>query len=78
MRTARPPAAGECMVKLYPDRQQYTFWDYRQPSSLEANKGWRIDYIAATKNLEKNLVEAKMFQQVKHSDHCPVYCKIRT
>jgi len=34
--------------KLYPDRQQYTFWDYRKPSSLDANKGWRIDHILAT------------------------------
>jgi exodeoxyribonuclease III len=34
--------------KLYPDRRQYTFWDYRAPSSLEANKGWRIDHILAT------------------------------
>ncbi len=38
----------DVFLKLYPDRQQYTFWDYRQPSSLEANKGWRIDHILAT------------------------------
>jgi exodeoxyribonuclease-3 len=34
--------------RLYPDRQQYTFWDYRAPSSLDSNKGWRIDHILAT------------------------------
>jgi exodeoxyribonuclease-3 len=34
--------------KLYPDRQQFTFWDYLRPNSLEANKGWRIDHILAT------------------------------
>lgn len=34
--------------KLHPTRQQFTFFDYRQPSSLEANKGWRIDHILAT------------------------------
>jgi exodeoxyribonuclease III len=33
---------------LHPTRQQFTFFDYRQPSSLEANKGWRIDHILAT------------------------------
>jgi exodeoxyribonuclease-3 len=33
---------------LHPDRLQYTFWDYRKPSSLDANKGWRIDHILAT------------------------------
>lgn len=38
----------DVFTKLYPERQQYTFWDYRRPSSLEANKGWRIDHILAT------------------------------
>ncbi len=38
----------DVFVKLYPTRQQYTFWDYRAPGSLEANKGWRIDHILAT------------------------------
>jgi len=32
----------------YPKKQQYTFWDYRQPSALENNRGWRIDHILAT------------------------------
>lgn len=32
----------------YPRKQQYTFWDYRQPSALENNRGWRIDHILAT------------------------------
>jgi exodeoxyribonuclease III len=51
-RTAYQEAASWGFVdvfrKLYPDRQQYTFWDYRKPSSLDANKGWRIDHILAT------------------------------
>jgi len=34
--------------KLYPDKQQFTFWDYLRPSSLDKNKGWRIDHILAT------------------------------
>jgi len=41
----------DVFVKLYPDRQQYTFWDYRAPGSLEANRGWRIDHILATASL---------------------------
>ncbi len=32
----------------FPDRQQFTFWDYRQPNALEANRGWRIDHIMVT------------------------------
>ncbi|HEX5000173.1 MAG TPA: exodeoxyribonuclease III [Terriglobia bacterium] len=36
---------------LHPDVQQFTFWDYLRPSSVEKNKGWRIDHILATKAL---------------------------
>lgn len=62
---------------FHPDeRHQYSWWSFRANARAN-NKGWRIDYIAATKNLEKNLIESAMFQQVKHSDHCPVYCKLK-
>lgn len=61
---------------FHSEPHQYSWWSFRA-NARSNNKGWRIDYIAATKNLEKNLVEAQMFQQVKHSDHCPVYCKLK-
>ncbi len=61
---------------FHKEAHQYSWWSFRANARAN-NKGWRIDYISATKNLEKNLVEAQMFQQVKHSDHCPVYCKIK-
>jgi exodeoxyribonuclease-3 len=45
----------DVFLKLYPGRQQFTFWDYRfrsnGKSSVEANLGWRIDHILATKPL---------------------------
>ncbi|NKB82047.1 MAG: exodeoxyribonuclease III [Nitrospirales bacterium] len=37
----------------YPDRQQFTFWDYRQPPAVLHNRGWRIDHILATPALAK-------------------------
>lgn len=43
--------------KLHPDRRQYTFWDYRQPSSLDADKGWRIDHILATAPLARKCTQ---------------------
>lgn len=46
--------------KLHPDRQQYTFWDYRAPSSLEANKGWRIDHILATPPLAERCTKVEV------------------
>jgi exodeoxyribonuclease-3 len=35
----------------YPRRQQFTFWDYRRPDALEANRGWRIDHMMVTPSL---------------------------
>lgn len=46
--------------RLHPDRLQYTFWDYRRPSSLDANKGWRIDHILATPPLAKTCTKAEV------------------
>jgi exodeoxyribonuclease-3 len=48
----------DVFVKLYPTRQQFTFWDYRAPSSLAANKGWRIDHMMATAPLAEKCVKA--------------------
>lgn len=59
-----------------PQPHEYSWWSFRANSRAN-NKGWRIDYIAVSKNLEGSLLESKMFQQVKHSDHCPVYCKLK-
>jgi exodeoxyribonuclease III len=36
--------------KLYPDRVQYTYWDYFR-NAFENNWGWRIDHILATEAL---------------------------
>ena len=62
---------------FHKEPHQYSWWTARFPNVRLQNKGWRIDYISATKNLEKNLVESAMYQEAKHSDHCPVYCKVR-
>jgi exodeoxyribonuclease-3 len=50
----------DVFVKLYPHRQQYTFWDYRAPNSLEANKGWRIDHILATAPLAEHCLRVEV------------------
>src|SRR2546430_11442868 len=42
---------------LYPEKQLFTFWDYLRPSSLEKNKGWRIDHILATRRSEEHTSE---------------------
>lgn len=58
------------------DPHHYSWWSLRANSRAN-NKGWRIDYISATKNLEKNLLESRMYPDALHSDHCPVYLKMK-
>lgn len=55
---------------------QYTWWYQLRPSTRLENKGWRIDYINVTNNLQKNIKAVEIFPEVKHSDHCPVYLQL--
>lgn len=57
-------------------KHEYSWWSFRA-NARNNNKGWRIDYQAVTKELNDQLVDAKIFQEVKHSDHCPVYLKLK-
>ena len=52
----------------YPRRQQYTFWDYRQPSALEANRGWRIDHILATPVLAEQCTKVAVDLNPRRAD----------
>ena len=57
----------------YPDKQLFTFWDYLRPSSLEKNKGWRIDHILATRPLAEKCkevdVDIEPRRGLRASDH---------
>ncbi|MGE5648092.1 MAG: exodeoxyribonuclease III [Acidobacteriota bacterium] len=44
--------------KLYPDRVQYTYWDYFR-NAFQNNWGWRIDHILATAPLAARCVRAE-------------------
>ena len=57
----------------HPD--QYSWWSYRQ-NSREKNLGWRIDYNFASTELKNKLKSADIYQQVFHSDHCPVMVEL--
>jgi exodeoxyribonuclease-3 len=58
------------------EKAQYSWWSFRA-NARNNNKGWRIDYHVATKELEPQLLEANILMDVKHSDHCPIYLKIK-
>ncbi len=55
--------------------EQYTWWSYRQ-RAREKNLGWRIDYHFVSTELNNILIDAQIFQEVYHSDHCPVFIKL--
>lgn len=55
----------------------YSWWSQRFPSVRLNNKGWRIDYITVTSALEKQLVSATIYPDIKHSDHCPIFLEIK-
>ena len=61
---------------LNKEPHQYTWWSVMRPSTRLENKGWRIDYINVTENLQDHITDVKVLPEVKHSDHCPVYLKI--
>lgn len=60
---------------LNPEQVQYSWWSYRANARAN-NKGWRIDYISVTDNLNPQLQHAQQLTDVKHSDHCPVLLEL--
>ena len=55
---------------------RYSWWSYRA-NSRSNNKGWRIDYIMVSDSLEKKLVNAKILDDIHHSDHCPILVRLK-
>lgn len=61
---------------FYPEKiDQYSWWSYRANARAN-NKGWRIDYNMASTALKKDLKNAAIWPDAKHSDHCPVSVEI--
>lgn len=49
----------------------YTWWSYR-PGVRDKNVGWRIDYHCADREFLERVQKAKIYPEVKGSDHCPI------
>jgi exodeoxyribonuclease III len=63
---------------IHPERKDiYSWWSRRFPTVREQNKGWRIDYITTTGNLKNEIVNAEIYPDIQHSDHCPIYVEIK-
>lgn len=64
--------------QINPDKaHSYSWWSRRFPTVRAQNKGWRIDYISITGNLKDRLVDATIYPDAVHSDHCPVYAELK-
>jgi exodeoxyribonuclease-3 len=62
---------------LNKEPHQYSWWNVMRPTNRNDNKGWRIDYISVTENLKERIADVRIFPEVKHSDHCPVYLELK-
>lgn len=63
---------------IHPDTpHRYSWWSQRFPSVRLNNKGWRIDYISVTDKLKDSIEDAEIYPDIKHSDHCPIYLKLK-
>lgn len=49
----------------------YTWWS-PWGNARARNIGWRIDYVCASKQLQKHIIDANIHPEVMGSDHCPV------
>jgi len=63
--------------EFHSEPHRYSWWSQRFPTVRLNNKGWRIDYINVTEPLKKQLKDAEILPDVKHSDHCPVYLELK-
>ena len=52
-------------------KEAYTWWSY-MGQARERNVGWRIDYFLVSEFLKESIKEAKIYERVFGSDHCPV------
>lgn len=56
---------------FHPDEVRYTWWSYIG-KARERNVGWRLDYFVVSNSLLGNIEEAKIYDDIMGSDHCPV------
>lgn len=51
--------------------EKYSWWSYRAGARAN-NAGWRIDYAWVTESLRARVYNARIYNEVVHSDHCPI------
>lgn len=56
----------------HPDEEGHYTWWRQFGGAREANVGWRIDYVLASKSAAAKVVDAFIWPSELGSDHCPV------
>lgn len=62
---------------LHNEGERYSWWSFRFQARSK-NLGWRIDYHMVSESLKPFVIRADIFEQVVHSDHCPVLIELDT
>ena len=62
---------------FHPDEKNRFSWWNQIERARPGNRGWRIDMICATKNLEKHFKAADIHDEIEGSDHCPVLLDLK-
>lgn len=58
-----------------PEEVKYSWWSYRG-GARDRNVGWRIDYFLVSESILDRVKNAKIRNDIKGSDHCPVEIEI--
>lgn len=62
--------------ETYPEAEgAFTWWSYRE-RARPLNRGWRIDYICVSSDLQDRVMHAQIHSEIEGSDHCPVSVRI--
>jgi len=56
---------------LYPEEIKYSYWSWKL-NARKKNVGWRIDYFLVNESLKDKIIDAKIYNEIEGSDHCPV------
>jgi exodeoxyribonuclease III len=62
--------------ELYGDKKQYSYFTYRFPAKLH-NKGMLIDFVLATSNISKKIIDIKYMNNIEGSDHLPIILTLK-
>ncbi len=60
----------------YPANVKYSWWSYRS-NARKNNSGWRIDYFLVSDEIAKDIIDARIHDDIFGSDHCPVSLDIK-